>query len=81
MQKSLGRRATQRPFGHTQEARKSEGTTARQTNTTRSRTRASRLLGDVAHALPVRGCRGAGSRRLVILDGSLELVELVGESW
>lgn len=36
------------------------------------------LAGDVAHALPMRGGRSARSRRLVVLDGLLELFELVG---
>ena len=31
------------------------------------------LLGDVVRTLLVRGCRGARSRRLVVLDGVLEL--------
>jgi hypothetical protein len=39
------------------------------------------LLGDAVHALLVRGCRGAGSRRLVALDGVLGLVERVGGSF
>lgn len=39
------------------------------------------LLGDTAHALVVRGGRGARRRCSWVVDRSLEPVEVVGESW